>query len=112
MAELKNKERLDSSFEEIPELDYYTKLISLSQKIKSNEEKKEIKKCLSIRSVMNELKFSENKTLVKNALIIILALFENKPPDVFNSRGVDVSQISEKVRKKYIAQLKAELLSC
>ena len=112
MVELKNKERLESNFEEILELDYYTRIIALSQKRRGNEVKKEIKKYLSIRNVMNELKCSENKTLVKNALIMILALFENKAPDVFNSRGVDVNQISGKEREKYISQLKAELRSC
>ena len=51
-----------------------------------------------------------NYKLVENAIILILSLFENIPPDTFNNRGVNINSISIEERKSLIAGLEEEFL--
>jgi len=92
------------------ELDYYLKIIDFFQNKKVNKEKTEIWKSLSLIELMNFLDRSKNKTLVANAIILILSLFEDIPPDTYNNRGVDINRISEKDRRSLISELKDEFL--
>jgi len=92
------------------ELDCYLKIIDFFKNKKVNKEKTEIWKSQSLIKLMNFLDCSKNKTFVANAIILILSLFENTPPDTYNNRGVDVNRISEKDRRSLISELKNEFL--
>ena len=92
------------------EIDYYLQIIDYFQKEKVNREEIEIWIDKSIIELMNYLKHTHNRTLVANALILILSLFENIPPDTYNNRGVNFNRISETDKKSIIENLKNEFL--
>ncbi|MFX1504049.1 MAG: hypothetical protein ACFFDH_24020, partial [Promethearchaeota archaeon] len=60
--------------------------------------------------LMKYLKRTQNRTLVTNALILIISLFEDIPPDTYNNRGVKVNRISEEDKRFLIEDLKQEFL--
>jgi len=92
------------------ELDCYLKIINYFQNEKTNREEVEIWKNKSIIELMNLLDRTRNRTLVTNALILLLSLFENIPPDTFNNRGVNINRFSENDKKSIIEDLKDEFL--
>jgi len=101
--------KINNSYDEF-ELDCYLKIIDFFQHKKVDKEKTEIWKSQSLIELMDFLDRSKNKTLVANALILILSLFEDIPPDIYNNRGVDINRISEKDRRFLISKLKEEFL--
>lgn len=92
------------------ELDCYLKIIDFFQNKEINKDKREIWKNHSLIKLMNLLERTKNKALVANAIILILSLFEDIPPDTYNNRGVDINRISEKDRRSLILELKDEFL--
>ncbi len=92
------------------ELDCYLKIIDFFQNKNVNKEKTEIWKSHSLIELMNFLDRSKNKNLVANAIVLILSLFEDIPPDTYNNRGVDINRINEKDRRSLISELKDEFL--
>ncbi len=92
------------------ELDLYLKIIDYFQKEKVTREEIEIWKNKSIIELMKFLEGSQNRTLVTNALILILSLFEDIPPDIYNNRGVNINRISQKDKRFLIEDLKEEFL--
>lgn len=93
------------------ELDYYLKIIDYFQCKKINSEKKDIWKSQSLIKLMNILDRTKNKDLVTNAIILLLSLFEEIPPDTYNNHGVDINCIPVKNRKSLINEtLKNEFL--
>ena len=101
--------KINNNSEEF-ELDYYSKILDYFQDEKISREKKEIWKNRSIIELMNLLERTQNRTFVTNALILILSLFENIPPDTYNNRGVNIARISEEDKKFLIESLKEEFL--
>ena len=81
------------------ELDFYLQIIDYFQKEKISREEIEIWKDQSIIELMKYLKRTKNRTLVTNALILIISLFEDIPPDIYNNRGVKVNRISEEDKR-------------
>ncbi len=53
---------------------------------------------------------TKNMTLVRNSLILMISLFGNIPPDIYNNRGVDINLLSRKDRHVLEKQLKNEFL--
>ena len=92
------------------EIDYYLQILDYFQKEKISREEIEIWKDHSIIKLMKYLKRSHNRVLVTNALILLLSLFENIPPDTYNNRGVDIDRISELDKRSIIENLKNEFL--
>ena len=86
------------------------KIIDYFQKEKVTREEIEIWKNKSIIELMKFLEGSQNRTLVTNALILILSLFEDIPPDIYNNRGVNINRISQKDKRFLIEDLKEEFL--
>ncbi|MFW9867641.1 MAG: FaeA/PapI family transcriptional regulator [Candidatus Thorarchaeota archaeon] len=93
------------------ELDWYFIILDYFQKEKDNREKIEIWKCHSLIRLMKLLNQTKNKTFVANAIVVILSLFEDIPPDTFNNRGVNLNRISVKDRKSLNANLKEEFIT-
>ena len=92
------------------ELDCYLQILDYFQKDKLNKENTEIWKNQSFIELMRLLEQKTNKDLVKNAIILMLILFEDIPPDIYNNRGVDINRISIEERKSLIAGLEEEFL--
>lgn len=103
------KMKINNNTEEF-ELDYYLKIIDYFQTKKVSREETEIWKDQSIVELMKLLEKAKNRALVTNALILLLSLFEDIPPDTYNNRGVNINRISRKDRKSLIANLQEEFL--
>jgi len=92
------------------ELEIYLKIVDCFQDENISPENKEIWKNQSIIELMRLLERTQNRAFVTNALILILSLFEDIPPDIFNNRGHNINCISEKDKKSLILNLKNEFL--
>ncbi|MFX1479854.1 MAG: hypothetical protein ACFFCI_17185 [Promethearchaeota archaeon] len=92
------------------EIDCYLKILNYFQSEHRDREKTEIWKNKAFIKLMEFLDQKKNKTFVANAIILILSLFEDIPPDIYNNRGVNVNRISAKDRQLVIADLKEEFL--
>ena len=92
------------------ELDCCLKILEYFQTEKINREETEIWKDQSLIELMRLLDKKKNRVLVTNALILMVTLFEDIPPDMYNNRGVDINRISLRDRKSLIANLKEEFL--
>ncbi|MFX1574601.1 MAG: hypothetical protein ACFFB0_17810 [Promethearchaeota archaeon] len=92
------------------ELDSYLKIIDLFQKKELNKKKIDVWKYQSYLSLMRNLETMGNKIVAANVIILILCLFEKKPPDTYNHCGFHVNQLSSSNKKKLINILKNEFL--
>ncbi len=92
------------------ESDFYLKIIDFFQNEEGDREKTEIWKNRSMIELMKYLKRTRNRTFVMNAIILILSLFEDIPPDIYNNRGVNINRISGKDKRFFIDGLKEEFL--
>lgn len=92
------------------EMNCYLRIIDFFEKEKNNRESVEIWKSNSFKKLMDTLDRTKNKKLVTNALILILTLFENFPPDIFNNRGINVNYLSQKDRDNFVSELQREFL--
>ena len=90
------------------EVDCYTKIINLFLKIGKDPITIETWKDKAIVKIMNVLKDPKNKRWVQNALIILLSLFDDKPPDLYSNIGKKVEIISDKEKEDVISKLKEE----
>ncbi|MFX1374374.1 MAG: hypothetical protein ACFFA0_01045 [Promethearchaeota archaeon] len=101
--------KIDFKSEEF-ELEVYSQIIDYYQDESINRDKKEIWINKSIIELMKYLKRTRNRKLVTNALILILSLSEDIPPDIYNNRGVSFNRISKKDKSILIEGLKEEFL--
>jgi len=92
------------------ELDCYMKILDYFQKDKINKENTEIWKDQTFIELMKLLEQKKNSDMVTNAIILMLSLFEDMPPDTYNNRGVNINLISGKDRISIVANLKDEFL--
>ncbi len=92
------------------ELDYYIKIIDNFKNTKVNQEVIEIWKDKSLIDLMKLFELTKNNAMVSNAIILILSLLDDIPPDLYNNRGLNIKQIPDKDKKYLIDQLKNEFL--
>jgi hypothetical protein len=92
------------------ELKYYTKIINFFKSQPSSKESIEIWKSKSFIELMKVLERTKNKQLVKNAIILIISLFEQLPSDLYNNRGKNANLINKKDKKSYLSLLKSEFM--
>lgn len=93
------------------EIECYTKIIDFFKSQPSNKEAIEIWKNKSLIELMKVLERTKNKELVQNAIIMLISLFEQLPPDLYNNRGINTNSINEKQKKAYLELLKSEFLN-
>ncbi len=96
------------------EISCYAKIIDCFTESKNDFIKKENCKNKSLIKMMEILKKRNDKQLVRNALIIILSLFEgdDQPADFFSKRGKELHALNDQAEKeKIILELKKEFLS-
>ena len=92
------------------ELELYLKIVDYFQDDNISREKKEIWKNQSIIQLMNLLERPQNRAFVTNALILLLSISEDNPPDIYSNRGRNVNCISNKDKKSLILELENEFL--
>jgi hypothetical protein len=93
------------------ELDFYIKIIEFFQSNDVDRETTEIWKNKSLIELMKVLKRTKNKEFVKNAILLIISLFEHIPPDIYNNKGVNTEIMKEKDKESYLSILKTEFLN-
>ncbi len=91
------------------EFDYYSNIIEIFQNPNLNKETIELWKNKSFIELMKVLeRKTSRKEFVKNAILLILSLFEDHPPDIYTSRGMNVNSLDNGEKKSYISLLKTE----
>ena len=93
------------------ELDYYLSIIDFFQNQDNNRETTEIWKNKSFIQLMKVLKRTRKKELVKNAIILILSLFDELPPDTYNNRGIKSNSLTNSDKLSYVNILKSEFIN-
>jgi len=92
------------------ELDYYSDIIEFFQNPNVNKETIEIWKDKSLIELMKVLERTSRKEFVKNAILLILSLFDEHPPDIYTSRGTNVNSLDNGEKRSYIDVLKMEFI--
>ena len=95
------------------ELIYYNKIIDCFQKYQNDDLKREICKNKSIVRLMRSIKYKKNSEFIKNSLIFVLSLFDDKdlPPDLYTNIGNDIKNTTNDEQEEIMSQLKKEFLS-
>ncbi len=93
------------------ELEYYLSIIDFFQNQNTNRETTEMWKEKSLIELMKVLKRTHRKDFVKNAIILILSLFDEFPPDNYNNRGVKVNSLTNRDKLSYVNLLKSEFIN-
>jgi len=93
------------------EVEFYSNIMEQALAVLDDKDEKFIWKCRKIIELMNFLKHSYNKLLVKNALIIILSLFEDYCIDLITSNRDDLDALSKLEKKIFIDTLKEEFFA-
>jgi len=92
------------------ELNCYLKIIENFQDHRTNRETRVIFMNHSLIELMKIFKRTKNREMVANAIILILSLFEEMPPDNYNNLGVNIDEIPYKDKHNLIEHLKEEFL--
>jgi len=92
------------------ELDYYLNIIDFFQNQNTNRETAEIWKDKSFIELMKVLKLTRKKEFVKNAIILILSLIDQMPPDTYNKGGIKVNTLINGDKLSYINILQSEFI--
>ena len=94
------------------ELDYYLRIIDFyqNQNQNINKETAEIWKDKSFIELMKVLKQTRKKEFVKNAIILIISLIDQLPPDAYNNRGITVNSLEKGDKLSYINILQSEFI--
>lgn len=90
--------------------DLYAEILDYFQKDMKDEREREMWKNRVFIRLMNEFEKAGNSNIIKNALILILNLFDDLPPDIYNTRGRTLESINSDDRRKVIEKLKQEYL--
>ena len=90
----------------------YDKILDCYTKHKRNPIKREMCKNRSIYWLMHKLRQRNDRQIVQNALLIVLSLFEDNPPDLYSNIGQEAGNLAnEKDKDALISELKKEIFS-
>jgi hypothetical protein len=90
----------------IDEDELYDKILELFSEEKKNPNLRDLLKTRSIIELMKRLNKKKNKELAKNAIIVLISLFDDYPPDIFGNIGVDIESLTDEERETAISKLK------
>lgn len=97
--------KLEDNFES----EFYNGIISQVLTFSNNRQKILHFICHKIIELMKILNENEDKKFVENALILIIALFEDYQPDYILKKGKDINNISSQEREVVDEILRGEL---
>ena len=92
------------------EMNFYLRILEVYQNKQLDKVSLEIWKDRSYIELMQVLKRTHNKNLVKNAIILILSLFEELPIDLYDNYGINTKNLKKEQKKSFIAEMKSEFL--
>lgn len=92
------------------DVEYYDNILKYFQNRLDGKQSVEIWKNKIYMKLMHLLGKTENIMLVRNSILLILSLFENLPPDLYNNRGFRFNKLKNKDKRKVISNLKQEIL--
>jgi len=93
------------------ELDYYLSIIDFFQNQNTNRETAELWRDKSFIELMKVLKRTRKKEFVKNAIILILSLIDQMPPDNYTEKGIKVNSLTNGDKLSYVNILKSEFIN-
>ena len=93
------------------EMDFYLRILEVYQNKQLDKVALEIWKDRSYIELMQVLKRTHNKNLVKNAIILILSLFEELPIDLYDNYGINTKDLEKEQRKTFLAEMKSEFIN-
>jgi len=93
------------------ELEYYDKILEFFQNRDNNMETAEIWRSKTIIELMKVLERTKNREMVKNALLLIISLYQELPPDGYNDRGVNSDSLDDEQKALFLSELKSEFES-
>lgn len=92
------------------ELKCYTKIIDCFLENRYDSHQKEMCKNNSIIKLINLSECRNSDIFIKNALLLVLTLYDNHPADFYASYGNDIESCSDKDKEKLLAELKKEII--
>ena len=92
------------------EPDYYQNIIDYFENKQIDRVSTEIWKSKTYIKLMKVLERTKNKEYVRNAILMILSLFEEKPPDFYNNQGSDSNSLNPEEKKSFKTILKSEFI--
>jgi len=95
----------------INEIELYHDILDESSIVLRNKYQRFVWKCHKIIELMNDLDDFCDKKILRNALILIISLFNNYSPDYITSGSVKLEKISKIERENLIRILEKEFLS-
>jgi len=93
------------------ELEYYISIIDFFQNQNTNRQTAELWKNKSFIELMKVLKRSKKKEFVKNAIILIISLIDEMPPDTYNKKGIKVNSLTNGDKLSYVNILQSEFIN-
>ena len=99
----------DSQVDE-DEMKCYSRIINSFLNNESDYNQRELAKNQSIVKLIKSSKCRNNKNFVKNALILVLSLYNDEPADLYCSYGNDIDSCSIEEKKALRSCLKQELV--
>ena len=92
------------------ELNCYTKIIDCFLQNRKDSYQREMCKNNSIIKLINVSECRNIDNFIRNALLLVLSLYDNKPADLYHNFGHDIESCSDKDKEELLAELKKELL--
>ncbi len=99
----------DSQVDE-DEMKCYSRIINSFMNNKLDLNQREMAKNQSIVKLIKSSKCRDNKNFVKNALILVLSLYDEEPADLYCSYGNDIDSCSIEEKQALKSCLKQELV--
>ena len=92
------------------ELNCYTKIIDCFLQNKHDTYQRELCKNNSIIKLINVSECRNIDNFIRNALLLVLSLYDNNPADLYDNYGSDIESCNASEKEKLLAELKKELL--
>ncbi len=93
------------------ELNCYAKILDCyKENLNKDRITSEISKNKSIIKIINVSQCRNDLNFVKNALLLVLSLYDDHPADIYSNYGNDIKECNPSQKKTLLSQLKKELL--
>ena len=95
------------------ELFHYVKMIDFFQNQMKDPEKAEVwknKALIRLMDLIDLMGDSKHDGFVQNGLILLMAISDDNPADIYSSRGIDTAQLSPEEKREFISLMKTEVL--
>jgi len=91
--------------------EFYDQLFQSFNSLQNDSKKIELWKNQQITELMKNIHDKENKSFVQNALIVIMALFDDYLIDSFHLKSKDIKELNDRKKEAVISILEDEFFS-